>query len=160
MRSYGTAAPFFKAKTAAGLCLLGGADSDAAILRLTDLMVQLASFVSAVDVECGRAAGTNEPYSGIGSDHLVVSVIMVHIHCISTNGPLTMPLHDLLLLLKLVVLPLPTARDLQPTGCVQADTVRRVLSAPLGGACSSETVPRLVYALVVVIGVWLVLLHV
>lgn len=61
-------------------------------MGFVDLVVHLAGFVSAVDVEAGRSAD------------LVIRVIVLHVHSVSAHGRLGLALHLPVELLELVIL--------------------------------------------------------
>ena len=83
-----TTTPLFETK-ASSFWLRAQCD---AILSFVYLVVHLASFVPAIDIEtCGSA-------------NFIISVVVLHIHGVSTHGRLRLTLHLSVKLLKLIVL--------------------------------------------------------
>ena len=83
-----TAAPLFETKTT---CFWLRAQCDT-ILSFVYLVVHLACFVSAIDIETRRTA------------NFIVSVVMLHIHRVSTHRRLRLTSHLSIKLIKLIVL--------------------------------------------------------
>lgn len=120
--------------------------------------MELACLIPTVDVESGRPTSRSEASSGPRRNHFIVSVVVMHIHCVSTDGALGVALHDLLL--ELIVLALAAARNMQATGCVDpTNTIVRVLPTFISAA---QWISALVGSLVVVVVALLMvlLLHV